>query len=73
VSNAPARIDVPEGRHVPPVNESKTRAKRGRPVGARDSTTCRRQNKGQKTNGVVCVQHEETRGVVVRYDGTPPT
>ena len=42
------------------------------PIGTKDSTMCYWHNRGQRTNGVVRAQNEETGRVVVAQDEAPP-
>ena len=53
---APGRIEVPEGQKA---NESKTRLKRGRPIGSKDVSPQKRRTKAKKN--VPAEEHDEQR------------
>ena len=57
--NAPARIEVPEG-HI--ANESKTRLKRGRPIGSKDVALRKRRTKAKQNAHVE--ENDEQRALV---------
>ena len=51
VANVPARVDITEGQKA---YESKTRSKRGRPIGSKDITSRKRRTNGKQND------HEES-------------